>query len=465
MLDPAKLKQLLAVIEDLAAGNLDSRFSISSQHDDLDAIGIGVNMLAEELSATIARLEREATARMTKESELKRSEQRQEVISEEIRDLRLARLASIGALAAGVGHEINNPLTYVMGNLEFLLMRLSTVFPETSAPEVAEIYELIRESSEGADRIHRIVRDLRLFARVDDNSVQPIDVREVMESSLTLTNNEIRHRARLERIYHEVPNIQASEPRLAQVFVNLLVNAAHSLPMGGASAHVIRVTIAREGDDRVRIEIQDSGTGISAENLTRVFDPFYSTKPHGEGTGLGLPICRELIAKMGGEISVESELSVGTTFRVVIPIGDSSAESDSLSVTASVPESAQVAHVLIIDDDRSVAMSLSRMLVGIESTIVPGGREALELLATSSDFDIIFCDLMMPDMSGMEVYEEIERSASPQLLERFVFITGGAFGERANRFLASVHNLCLTKPFESSEINQLVLDRAERRRR
>lgn len=453
--DLAQFARLIAVIEDLAAGNLDARFPISPRHDDVDAVGFAVNTLVEELSATIEHLKYEAAARREKESELEQAERRQSKINEELQSLRMARLASIGALAAGVGHEINNPLTYVIGNLTFMQRQLDDVLPANSGPAASELRKLIRETGEGAERIRLIVQDLRLFARVDDEPLGNIDVCNVMESSLALAGNEIRHRARLERRYGDVPLIRASEPRLAQVFINLLINAAHSLPTGEASANVIQVTIRREGKDQLLIEIGDTGEGISESDLPRVFDPFFSTKPRGEGTGLGLPICRELISKMGGVISVTSELDVGTTFRIVMPIGDTEISEPVPPTLAESASSSRSPRVLIIDDDLLVAITLQRMLLGCEAKIATKASEALELLSGTDDFDLIFCDLMMPDMDGMDLFDAVKKT-SPHLADRFVFITGGVFTERASHFVKTTSNRCIMKPFDFDVIIELI---------
>jgi signal transduction histidine kinase len=421
----------------------------------VDAIGYAVNTLVDELSITIQRLEQEAAERRVKETELVEAERRQKKIDDELQSLRLARLASIGSLAAGVGHEINNPLTYVMANLDLIEQRLGELVPESSSREAAEVFELIRESGEGAERIRRIVQELRLFARVDVEPDRLVDARKVMETSLSLVDNEIRYRATLVRNYGDVPPVWGSETRLAQVFVNLLVNAAHSLPTGSALEHTIRISIERSGEEKLAIEIEDTGIGIPREDLPRVFGPFFTTKAVGEGTGLGLPICRQLVTEMGGEISVVSDIAVGSTFRVLIPIGEANHAVETPTKLQSIPDAARVPRVLIIDDEPQVAAVLKRMSGCAESTILNGGREALELLEKDYDFDLVFCDLMMSEMSGMELFRLVEEFA-PHLSDRFVFVTGGAFTTSINRFLDSVPNRCVLKPFNGGEICRIV---------
>ena len=457
-LDADRFEKLTAVIEELAGGNLRARYPISRVHDDVDAIGFGVNCLAEELSLTIRRVEKVAAERRTKERELEIAARRELEISDELHNLRTARLASIGVLAAGIGHEINNPLTYVLSNLELAQQRLVELLPADAGPDAAEIHELIDESCRGADRIRRITQDLRLFSRVDEVAEEPVDVPEVMESCLAMVGNEIRHRAQLVREYQEVPPVLASEPRLTQVFVNLLVNAAHSLAVGDASDNTICVAIRCEEERRVVIEIADTGLGIGERDLLHVFDPFFSTKPRGEGTGLGLPICRELVSKMGGDISLASTVGAGTTVRVVLPAADAMRTEAQQVAPARGVAALPSARILIIDDEALVAKALSRMLAGAETSIALGGRDALALLERETEFDLIFCDLMMPETSGIDVFQSVEKTA-PELARRFIFMTGGAFTERADRFLAEVSNPCIQKPFHSDQLNGLVRER------
>jgi len=457
-LDLDQLEKLIAVIEEMAAGNLDARYPISSRHDDVDAIGFGVNILAEELSANISRLEREIAERRSAESERAEAERKELEAKEELQALRTARLASIGVLAAGVGHEINNPLTYVIANLTYLQRTLARLVPESAGTAEAELHNVIRETGDGAERIRQIVQDLKLFARIEEEEGdEPLDAREVMESALALVQNEIRHRAQLVRDYRDTPQLAVSEPRLAQVLVNLLVNAAHSIPTGAAGENEIRVAIRPNGDDQIVVEIGDTGAGITPEDLPHVFEPFFSGKPTGEGTGLGLSICVELVSKMGGRIDIDSRIDFGTTVRVTLPVA--AVEVEKSVVAAAEPPLPSVddstRRILIVDDELPVARSLRRLLDGSDVTIAGGGRQALELLSAGPDFDLVFCDLMMPDMSGMEVFETI-RSSRPELAERFVFVTGGIFTELAHDFVAAVPNRCIQKPFQQGQLELLV---------
>jgi two-component system NtrC family sensor kinase len=229
------------------------------------------------------------------------------------------RLVAMGTLAAGVGHEINNPLSFVISNLGFLETELRAVASELPEGRLAEVEEVLRESAMGANRVRQIVDDLRTFSRADDDVPVPVNLRNVLESALTIARAELRARARVVRDYAEVPLVDGSEGRFGQVFLNLLINAAQSIPRGHPEHNEIRVCL-RAVQDHVMVEVKDTGGGIPAEMRSRIFDPFFTTKPAGEGTGLGLFVCQGIVTRFGGEISVESEVGQGTTFRLIFPM-------------------------------------------------------------------------------------------------------------------------------------------------
>ena len=392
--------------------------------------------------------------------------------------LQTDRMASIGTLAAGLAHEINNPLSYVTSNVRFAVETLGPLtkgvrklerlsVPDQQPDEISmaarmgELLETLDEAREGADRIKNVVQDVRTFSRPDEGTSGLVDVRVILESSINMARNEIRHRARLIKEYTDVPGVEANESKLGQVFLNLLVNAAQALPVGEAKNNEIRVrTYASPYGDAV-VEIQDTGPGIPKEIVDRVFEPFFTTKPAGVGTGLGLAICRNIVAAVGGDVSVVSAES-GSTFRVTLPpAAEFRQRQDSTSPPAR--RRAYRARVLIVDDEPAVARAIRRDLAKQhEVTIVNSGRQAVELLLEDGEFDIVFCDLMMPDITGMDVFERV-RSAGGDLTERFVFMTGGAFTQQAREFLASVDNICLDKPFQPDEIRELARASVSRR--
>ena len=380
------------------------------------------------------------------------------------------RLVSVGTLAAGVAHEINNPLAYLMANLDMAANRRLPALEadardkgETAiADAAAQITEMIHVAREGADRVRSIVRDLKTFARADDDERRgPVDVRRVLDAAINMAWNEIRHRAKLVKEYADVPIIWGNEARVGQVFLNILLNAAQALQVGAAEGNAIRVRTSTSARGEAVVEVTDEGPGIEPDVLGRIFDPFFTTKPVGSGTGLGLWICQGIITALGGSIHAESRPGRGATFRVTLPADNRDAEVARANVD---PTSAQQApsrrgRVLVVDDEAALAKTLAVALSDEHDVVARGsGREALALLRADDRFDVVLCDLMMPDMTGMDLYEAIVRE-KPVLASRFVFVTGGAFTPRARDFLDTVPATRLEKPFEMSSLRELLRDR------
>jgi len=223
------------------------------------------------------------------------------------------RMASIGMLAAGVAHEVNNPLAYVLNNIEMATKELAQQGESTRTTR-----EALGIALEGVDRIRTIVRGLLELARVDDAAVGPVDVRAIVESTVGLAARQISERARLETDYRPVPFALGTSARLGQVLLNLLTNALEAMPTGAKDTNRLRVVVRRSASGGVVVEISDNGVGIAPEHAARIFDPFFTTKASGEGTGLGLAITQRLVAELGGELSFESSPRRGTTFRLTL---------------------------------------------------------------------------------------------------------------------------------------------------
>jgi signal transduction histidine kinase len=233
------------------------------------------------------------------------------------------RLASLGALAAGVGHELNNPLAYVLTNLRFALDALQK--QERGAQHAAgeEIVSALQDALGGAERMRTVVCDLRSIARPDDESaVAMVDVEATLDAAVRMVRTEILQRARLETEYRGLPPVRANAARLGQIFLNLLVNALQAIEPGAVDANLVRVTTALVGSEIV-VSVQDTGCGIDPGVLPRIFDPFFTTKPVGTGTGLGLAISQRIARSSGGRLEVESVPDAGTTFRLVLPVAES----------------------------------------------------------------------------------------------------------------------------------------------
>jgi len=366
------------------------------------------------------------------------------------------RMSSLGMLAGMIAHDINNPLAYVLANLHTLE---SEVLPRLTLParEQGELHELVADAQVGASRAREIVQQLRIFSFSDVKAqLVPLEVHGVLESALRLAGNEIRHRARLVRDYREPLTVLGNAGQLGQVFVNLLVNAAQAIPEGEPQRHEVRV-VTRSVDGQVVVEVHDTGSGIPTERLERVFEPFFTTKEPGVGTGLGLSICRSIITGLGGRLEMESQVGRGSVFRVLLPAAATVQPTPPREPRPEPPRGpARRGRILIVDDEPLVSSAIRRALQREhEVMMLTSAREALSRLTGGERFDVILCDLMMPEMSGMELHEALFREL-PMQARRMVFLTGGAFTPRARKFLGQLKNPLVEKPFVPGELQELV---------
>ncbi len=360
------------------------------------------------------------------------------------------RMASMGTLAAGVAHEINNPLAYVVANLDAISERIAKLPPDLWA----DLPELVGEVRDGADRVRRIVRDLKTFSRPDEERREAIDLRRLLDSCINLATNEIRHRAQLVRHYENVPAIAGNSGRLGQVFLNLLINAAQSIPDGAAERNQVFAHVRQDSAEWVVVEIHDTGAGIAPEIRPHIFEPFFTTKPIGIGTGIGLAVCHSIVTGMGGEISVDSEVGKGSIFRVRLPCRPAATQS---APGHSPAEEKRSGRVLIVDDEPLVGRAVARLLGRHEVVVTHGAREALGRIVAGEHFDVLVCDLMMPDMTGIDLHTHLV-GLGRGLERRMVFMTGGAFTSRAEEFLSQIPNARLDKPLDARELRRAVQD-------
>jgi len=262
----------------------------------------------------------QAVAERTQELEATHARLRQEIEDRarlEARMAHLHRMEALGRLAAGMANEVSSPLGFVSSNLNHLRLALEKQLAGGTLEEPADLLDACKDALDGTERLKRIVQDVKAFARVDQQPGSAVDVRKVLEQSITQAERSLGSRVRLVRDFHEVPPVHASERGLEQVFLHLLVNAAQALPVAHPEPWVRVAT--RQQDTAVLVEVQDNGSGIEPENLSHIFEPFFTTKPLGVGTGLGLSICHGIVTGMGGQISVDSAVGRGTTFRVQLP--------------------------------------------------------------------------------------------------------------------------------------------------
>lgn len=377
------------------------------------------------------------------------------------------RLSALGTMAAGTAHELNNPLAVVIGNTALLaadLKRYRTDLATEKAPERAEqrldqMANALGDVQSAASRMRSIVSDLQAFSRPTQDGFGLVDLTQCVEWAIRSTAHEFQHRARLLTQFGDVPLVEAEEGRLGQVFINLLVNAVQAMPPGDGERNEVSVTTYTDGGGCAVVEIRDTGAGIPAEVRDRIFDPFFTTKGEGTGTGLGLSICYGIVNSVGGQIVVESQIGQGTTFRVKLPPA-------SRGIAAGVPvvekkNQTKVARVLVVEDEQMLLKLVRRILQSGDHDVqcAANGREALACIGRGEEFNVIVCDLMMPNMTGMELYQALF-ARDPDLARRMVFVTGGATTSEARDFLRSIPNLVVSKPFQKEallEAVQLVL--------
>ncbi len=393
------------------------------------------------------------------------------------------RLSSLGMLAAGVAHEINNPLTYISYSLESLTEDLpglldamrayqatvgdrfgaevvektvGSAATKMSAAALSDIQDRLRDALDGANRIREIAQGLGTFSRVERDQLVPVDLEHVIEVALHMCFNEIKYRARVVKDYGATPTVIASEGRLSQVFLNLLVNAAHAIDEGDLEGNEIRVRTWTEGGS-VWAEVRDTGAGIAPEHLGRVFEPFFTTKAIGVGSGLGLPISKGLVESYDGTITVESEVGKGSAFTLRLPIGVEQI-APVTAATSDGEEDPVRGRILIVDDEDATRAVMARMLRAHETVEAESGEAARQLLARDQDFELILCDVMMPEVSGVDLHAWLSEE-NPDLANQLIFVTGGAFTPRTREYLNHVDNARLEKPFDVIELRKTVASR------
>jgi signal transduction histidine kinase len=350
------------------------------------------------------------------------------------------RLASLGRIAAAAAHEINNPLSYVANNLEFAQWTVGQLEGQD------EMRKALVEAHEGVERIRRIVQDLRGVTSHDDDTIESVDLARVMMTATNMAAPHTRPRAKVTTTFGDNRRVVGNEGRLVQVFLNLLVNAAQGIPEGDASHHEIVIRTKAAGD-RVEITVEDSGTRGAVITSSKEL----ALSKHGDGAALGLALSQGILDSIGGTLHFDSR--PGCTVATVTLIAGT--EHTATPVPPAEVPSEDVFDVLIIDDEIGVARAIARALRPHRITIVERGRDGLALLAEGRHFDLILCDLMMPELSGMDVYDEIARTY-PHALVHLAFMSGGAFTERAKKFCATTTLPFLDKPLDVKRIRALL---------
>lgn len=420
--------------------------SLANRVSAIIAIGILLAAIASQQAFARRLLER---ANEGLQQELDRRFQMQE------RLIRTERAASIGSLASGMAHEINNPLTYVIGNLELLQDQLAA---ETAGPGEASDHQhqvLLAEALEGSQRVASLVRDLKTFSRADEEDVGPVDLGKAIEQSVRLVANEIRHRAGLEVDCEPALRVRGNEGRLQQVLVNLLVNAAHAIEAGSVEKNRIRIS-ARTRARRILLEVSDTGSGIEPQVIDHIFEPLFTTKAVGFGMGMGLSITRNVVESMGGSIAVDSTPGAGSTFSVWLnPAGvGGEGASESSETPASAADAQRKLKILVVDDEEPVLRYIGGALSEHQIVTESRARVAAERILRE-EYDVILCDLMMPEMTGMDLHASVQEHR-PDVAKRMLFMTAGTFVEKAQDFLSSVPGRWIEKPFPIADLESRI---------
>ncbi|MET0340776.1 MAG: response regulator [Polyangiales bacterium] len=358
------------------------------------------------------------------------------------------RLAAIGSLVAGVAHEINNPLSSVMANIELALRDVAAL----SLPQGNELFEGLSDAREAAERVRRIVQDLRIFSRAEEGRRGPVDVEALLESALRLTRSDLHYRARLVKKIDKVPPVEANEAQLGQVLLNLIASAANAIEPGHAARHEFRIELSARDAETVALTLRHTGRALGPSDQARLFSGFGSGRPG--GTGVGLSLSRRIVEAIGGSIEYESQGEAGATFHLLLPASTSRAAQ---RVSARARGGAlRRGRVLVIDDEPLVTEVVRRTLIEEHDVVaLDDAREGLARITHGERFDVVLCDLTMPQMTGIEFHEALS-AACPEQATRLVFMTAGAFMPHASSFLAGLDNPRLHKPLERDALRSLV---------
>lgn len=343
------------------------------------------------------------------------------------------RLAALGTLTAGIGHEINNPLTYVLGNLQLLQMEL-----ESSREQRI----MVDETLSGVQQIRDVVREMMTYVRSDtEEHLQPVDVAQTLQTAIVLSQSHLKRVHAFTFDQQPVPPVVGSPHRLSQVWINLLVNACQATSQNVDEAGDVRVRLFTE-DSLVCVEVEDNGVGIPAEIQSRIFDPFFSTKGPGQGTGLGLSVSARIVEDMEGTLSLRS-LAGRTVFRVALPI---CAES-TLAPPPKLRSLSQPVRVLIVDDDMRIGRVFSNLLAPHHEVVaVDSGTSALSRLREDSAWDVIVSDVMMPGINGAELLDVLQEESEPLCTIPIIFMTGGITDAKLRLRVIESSRPILSKP-------------------
>jgi signal transduction histidine kinase len=356
-----------------------------------------------------------------------------------------SRLASVGELAAGIAHEINNPLTSVIGYAQLLS-------GEENVP--ADMKKDLKAIIDGANRVAGIVKRLLTFARQAKPQQTLVNTADLITATLDLRayhlrNNNIKVTTQFDP---KLPIITADAGQLQQVFLNIIVNAETEMKQSRGKGKLLIKT--EKVGKNIRVSFEDNGPGIAKENLDRIFHPFFTTKDVGEGTGLGLSICYGIIAEHNGKIWAESQTGKGATFIVELPIVTKSSQVKQAKPPEEKTPKVAKAKILAVDDEPMILQLVSRILAeeGYQVETAGSAASALKMIDTRR-YSLILLDIKMPDMDGIQLYKCLQKMA-PSLAKRVMFITGDVMGPETEAFLSRTKAPYATKPFDSGQLKR-----------
>jgi PAS domain S-box-containing protein len=387
--------------------------------------------------------------------------------------MQMERVVAIGSLAAGIGHEINNPLAYVQSNIDYCterwgeLLDVLELFRKDHGDayldgqmqrEFHQFASALAEASEGVDRVSSIVADLREFTNMRNARLGPVELRRSIDSAVNLARNELRQKAQLEIQLDSLPLVMGNEIKINQVFLNLLLNAAQAIPLGSPLKYKIDITASYlEDKGMVEVRVRDNGPGIPAAILEKIFDPFFTTRARGAGSGLGLTVAQNIMHVHGGHISIESKPGEETIAKLLFRVAEREEPSGPYQAVV-FPEVERVS-LLVIDDEAPILRVIERLLSRDHKvTGVLDALTALEIIEDGQEFDVILCDVMMSNMDGVTFYERLAEER-PELARRLVFLTGGALTESQLRLLKERDIPIVYKPFNKRDLLYAIAER------
>jgi two-component system NtrC family sensor kinase len=426
------LRELRNSVEAVGRGDFSQRIEVHS-NDEYGELATVFNQMMENLNASQAEIQRTLQRLKSTQDQLVQTE----------------KLSAIGKFVAGVAHELNNPLTGVIGFSEML--------QDTGINEHQQNY--LNRIIDSAERCHRIVQSLLSFSRRRRPERTSVNINQLIETTIEIFNYELPA-SNIEvtsDFASDLPALLIDPHQVQLVFLNILNNARQAIESQQTNGSIHITTELVEA--RVRISFRDNGPGIPTENLSQIFDPFFTTKSVGEGTGLGLSLAYGIIHEHDGTITARNNNNKGVTFIIELPIALIKGEHEAVKIaTAALPKIRQASgnRILVIDDEENILELIKEALAvyGYKVETASDGETAIRAINKDS-YDLIICDWKIPGLSGQIIYERL-REMNPQALERFFFITGDILGENAEKFLRLEKKICLFKPFSIEQFRTTV---------